>query len=323
MRKKVLLTRPIHDFALRELKKKYRVVVHNGVAPIPARTLKTQIADAYGLVCFPYDSITQDVMDSAKNLKVISAFSVGLDHIDIKYAKERKIRVGYTPNVLTDSTADMAFALLLDVTKRVTEGDRVIRNGRWRQVYGPTDYLGVDLQGKTLGILGMGRIGSTVARRAQAFDVKVAYHNTRRLPRDREHALQVRYRSFDRLIAESDFISIHVPHTEQTDSLFDRNVFARMKDTAFLINTARGKIVNQRDLADALRKGVIAGAGLDVFEDEPIGHKGNPLAKLDNVVLAPHIGSATKETRDKMAQIVIRNLKLGLDAKKPVYSAGY
>ena len=323
MRKKVLLTRPIHDFALRELKKKYRVVVHNGIAPIPARTLKTQIADAYGLVCFPYDSITQDVMDSAKNLKVISAFSVGLDHIDIKYAKERKIRVGYTPNVLTDSTADMAFALLLDVTKRVTEGDRIIRNGRWRQVYGPTDHLGVDLQGKTLGILGLGRIGSTVARRAQAFDVKVAYHNTRRLSRDREQALQVRYRSFDRLIAESDFISIHVPHTEQTDSLFDRNVFARMKDTAFLINTARGKIVNQRDLADALRKGVIAGAGLDVFEDEPIGQKGNPLAKLDNVVLAPHIGSATKETRAKMAQIAIRNLKLGLDAKKPVYSAGY
>ena len=323
MRKKVLLTRPIHDFALRELKKKYRVVVHSGVAPIPARTLKTQIADVDGLVCFPYDYITQDVMNSAKNLKVISAFSVGLDHIDIKYAKERRIRVGYTPNVLTDSTADMAFALLLDVTKRISESDRIIRNGRWRQVYGPTDHLGVDLQGKTLGILGLGRIGSTVARRAQAFDVKVAYHNTRRLPRDREQALQVRYRSFDRLIAESDFISIHVPHTEQTDSMFDRDIFARMKDTAFLINTARGKIVNQRDLVDALRKGVIAGAGLDVFEDEPIGHKGNPLAKLDNVVLAPHIGSATKETRAKMAQIVIRNLKLGLDAKKPVYSAGY
>ena len=279
MRKKVLLTRPIHDFALRELKKKYRVVVHNGVAPIPARTLKTQIADVDGLVCFPYDSITQDVMDSAKNLKVISAFSVGLDHIDIKYAKERRIRVGYTPNVLTDSTADMAFALLLDVTKRISEGDRVVRNGRWRQVYGPTDHLGVDLQGKTLGILGLGRIGSTVARRAQAFDVKVAYHNTRRLSRDREQALQVRYRSFDRLIAESDFISIHVPHTEQTDSLFDRDVFARMKDTAFLINTARGKIVNQRDLADALRKGVIAGAGLDVFEDEAYRTEGQPACK--------------------------------------------
>ncbi|RMW39298.1 MAG: D-glycerate dehydrogenase [Nitrosopumilus sp.] len=322
MRKKVFLTRTLHDFALKELRKKYQIEVHKGKIPIPQSKLRSKIKDIDGLICFPYDIINKETIELAKNLRVISTYSVGFDHIDTKYAKEKKIRVGYTPEVLTDATADLAFLLLLDSLRRVSEGDRIIRDGKWKVVYGAHDYVGVDLQGKTLGILGLGRIGQTLAKRAKAFDMKIIYHNRNRISKTKEKSLGTKYVSFEKLISQSDVISIHVPHTKETDKMFNMKVFKKMKDTVFLINTSRGKVVNEKDLVVALKKKIIAGAGLDVFEQEPIG-KGHPLTKLQNVVLAPHIGSSTKETRSKMAEITVKNLNLGMNGKKPIYSVGY
>lgn len=322
MKEKVYLTRTLHDFALKELKKRYQIEIHSGKIPMPKTKLRSKIKEAEGLICFPYDKIDKEVIDSAKNLKVISTYSVGFDHIDTEHAKRKKIRVGYTPEVLTDATADLAFSLLLDISRRLSEGDRIIRDGRWKEIYGAYDYVGVDLQGKTIGILGLGRIGSTLAKRAKAFDMKIIYHNRKRVSKTREKASNAKYVSFEKLISQSDFISIHVPHTKDTDQLFDMRVFKKMKKTAFLINTSRGKVINEKDLVSALKKKIISGAGLDVFEAEPINKK-HPFVKLPNIVLAPHIGSSTKETRSKMAELTVKNLELGMKGKKPIYSVGY
>ena len=321
-KKRVFLTRTLHEFALKELRKKYQIEIHSGKIPIPKNVLKNKIKTIDGLICFPYDKIDKKMMDLAPNLKVISTYSVGFDHIDISHAIKKKIRVGYTPEVLTDATADLAFTLILDVMRRVSEGDKIIRSGKWRQIYGAYDYVGIDLQGKTLGILGLGRIGSTLAKRVKAFDMKIIYHNRKRVSKSKEKALGIKYVSQEKLFTQSDIISIHVPHTEQTDALFDSKVFKKMKKSAFLINTARGKIIKEKDLVSALKKKTIAGAGLDVFESEPIG-KNHPLTKISNVVLAPHIGSSTKETREQMARVTVKNLNLGLSGKKPIYSVGY
>lgn len=318
----MFLTRTLHDFALKELRKKYQIEVHSGKIPIPQTKLRSKIKDIDGLICFPYDNINKEIIEEGKNLKVISTYSVGFDHIDIKYSKKMKIRVGYTPKVLTDSTADMAFSLLLDIARRTTEGDRIIREGKWREIYAPFDYVGVDLQGKTIGILGLGRIGSTLAKRAKAFEMNIIYHNRKQVAKSKERSLCVRYVSFEKLVTESDFISIHVPHTKETDKLFNMKIFKKMKKSSFLINTSRGKVVNERDLIIALKKRIISGAGLDVFEKEPI-KKNHPLVKLPNIILAPHIGSSTKETRIKMVEIAIKNLDLGINGKKPMYSVGY
>ena len=322
MKKKVFLTRTLHDFALKELKKRYQIEIHSGKIPISQTKLRIKIKEIDGLICFPYDEINKATMDLAKNLKVISTYSVGFDHIDIKYAKKKKIRVGYTPEVLTDATADLAFSLLLDILRRVSEGDRITRGGKWKVIYGAYDYVGLDLQGKTLGILGLGRIGKALAKRAKAFDMKLTYYSRKRVSKTREKTLGIKYVSFEKLIAQSDIISIHVPHTKETDHMFDMKIFRKMKKSAFLINTSRGKIVNEKDLVTALKKKMIAGAGLDVFETEPISKK-HPLVKLQNVVLAPHIGSSTKETRTQMAEITVKNLNLGMNEKKPIYSVGY
>ena len=321
-KKRVFLTRTLHDFALKELKKKYQIEIHTGKIPIPQNILKNKIKTIDGLICFPYDKIDDKIIDLSTNLKVISTFSVGFDHIDINHAKKKKIRVGYTPKVLTDATADLAFALMIDLVRRVSEGDRIIRKGKWRQIYGAHDYVGMDLQGKTLGILGMGRIGSTLAKRAKAFDMKIIYHNRSHVSKSREKSLGVKYVSLDKLITQSDVISIHVPHTSETDQMFNNKIFKKMKNSSFLINTARGKIVNEKDLGIALKKKIIAGAGLDVFESEPIGNN-HLFTKISNIVLAPHIGSSSRETREEMARITVKNLNLGINGKKPIYSVGY
>lgn len=321
-KKRVFLTRTLHDFALKELRKKYQIEIHSGKIPISKTKLRTKIEKVEGLICFPYDKIDSDLIDIAKNLKVISTYSVGFDHIDTQYAKKKKIRVGYTPEILTDATADLAFSLMLDVLRRVSEGDRIVRNGKWRQIYGAYDYVGTDLQGKTLGIFGLGRIGSTLAKRANSFDMKIIYHNRKPVSKNKEKLLGVKYVTLDKLITQSDVISIHVPHTKETNQLFDMKIFKKMKKSAFLINTARGKIVNEKDLIIALNKKIIAGAALDVYESEPISEK-HPLTKIQNVVLAPHIGSSTKETRAKMAEITVKNLNLGINGKNPIYSVGY
>jgi glyoxylate reductase len=286
---------------------------------MPKKILKEKIKNVDGLVCFPYDVIDKEVLDAARNLKVISTYSVGYDHIDVITAKQRRIRIGYTPEVLTNATADLTFALILDLMRRVSEGDRLIRAGKWQVIFGAHDYVGTDLEEKILGILGMGRIGQAVAKRAHSFGMRVIYHSRRRLPPSLEKKLHAKYVSFDHLVRNSDVLSIHVPHGKKTDRLINLGILKKMKRSAFLINTARGKIINESDLTKALKTKLIAGAALDVFEREPIG-KQHSLTMMENVVLAPHVGSSTVETRMKMAEIAVKNLIFGLQGKKMAYS---
>jgi glyoxylate reductase len=318
----ILLTRRLQDSALKDLERKFHVDIHSGKFPIPKKTLIKKIGDKTGIICMPYDIIDKEVIDSAKDLKVISTYSVGYEHIDIEYAKEKKIRVGFTPDVLTEATADLAFTLMLDLLRRVTEGDRLIRGGRWKQVLGPDSNLGIDIEGKTVGILGLGRIGKSFAKRAKAFGMNICYHNRNRLNRTDEKDMSVKYVTLDELFSKSDVITIHVPYTKQTHEMINSKLLKKMKKESFLVNTARGKIINESDLVKSLKRKEIAGAALDVFYTEPLQNN-SPLIKLDNVVLVPHIGSATKETRAEMAKIAIQNLELGIKNKKPKYSVGY
>ncbi|HJU13818.1 MAG TPA: D-glycerate dehydrogenase [Candidatus Nitrosotalea sp.] len=315
---KILLTRRLHDFAIKELKKRYDVEVHTGSIPMPKKQIIKRIRDKDGLICYPYDRIDADIISAGKKLRAISTFSVGYDHIDTKAASRRGIVVSYTPEVLTAATADLTIALMLDIFRRVGEGDALIRNGRWVTILGPYEFLGSDLSGKTLGIFGMGRIGQAVAKRARAFDMKIVYHGRRRMPPGRERSLKARHVSLEELFRRSDVVSIHAPHTPQTHEIVNLKLLKKMKKTAFLVNTARGRIINEKDLADALKKRIIAGAALDVFQSEPIGPD-NPLARLCNVVITPHIGSATEETRRKMAEIAVKNLVLSLSGRKPIF----
>ena len=313
MKKKILLTRKLHDFALMKLRKKYDVTIHSGKIPMPKNTLISKIRNMDGLICFPYDIIDKKVIDSAKNLKTIATYSVGYDHIDISYAKKKKIKIGFTPDVLTDATADLSITLMLDVMRRVTEGDRIIRKGEWKEIYGAYDYVGTEIGGKTLGILGMGRIGTQVAKRAKAFGMNIIFHN-----RHKKTSKIGKYCTLNELLKKSDVFSIHVPYTKQTHELIDLSKIKKMKKTSFIVNTARGKIIKESDLIFALKKKIISGAALDVFKTEPIS-KTNALTKMQNVVLAPHIGSSTDLTRAKMAEITVKNLNLGIVGKNPIY----
>ena len=316
---KVLLTRRLHDFALDKLRKKYEITVHSGKIPMPKNRLLSLIKDKDGLICFPYDSIDKQIINSAKKLKIISTYSVGFDHIDIKYAKKKKIKIGYTPDVLTNATAELTISLMLDLLRRITEGDRLIRKNNWTEIFGAYDYVGRDVSGKTIGILGMGRIGKSVAMKALGLGMNVIYHNRKPMSKKMEISLKSKYVSLNNLFKKSDVLTIHIPYSKETHHLVDSSLLSKMKKTSFLINTSRGKIVNENNLIMYLQQNKIQGAGLDVFEKEPINKK-NKLTKLENTVLAPHIGSSTDETRYEMTEIAVKNLILGLNDKKLVYS---
>jgi len=315
----VLVTRRLHRSALEELKRKCNVHLHSGKIPIPKKILMNKIRDMDGLICHPYDTIDKQVINNAKNLKVISTFSVGFDHIDIKIAKSQKIKIGYTPEVLTNATAELTIGLILDSLRRISEGDRIIRDKKWKQIFGAYDYTGTEVSGKTIGIIGMGRIGREVAKKANGLGMNVIYHNRKPVSKSLEKVLKAKYVSESRLYKNSDIISLHVPYNRDTHHLMNSRIFKKMKKTSFLINTSRGKIVNEKQLVTALKTKQIQGAGMDVYELEPI-KKDNPLLKLENVVLSPHVGSSTKETRQKMSDITARNLILGLEGKKLLYS---
>jgi len=316
---KVFLTRTLHDFAIKELKKHFKIEIYNGPFPMSKKKLLSKIKDFDGLICFPYDTIDKEVINAGTKLKTISAFSVGYDQIDTKHAKERKIKIGYTPNVLTVATADLTIALILDVLRRVTEGDRLIRRGDWKEVFGADTYVGDEINGKTLGILGLGRIGSEVAKKAKIFGMNVIYHNRNRLTPGQEKGLKARFVPLNELFSKSDIVSIHIPYSSKTHELVDISLIKKMKKSAYIVNTSRGKIIKEKDLILALKRNIIAGAALDVFYHEPIG-KNNPLAKMQNVVVTPHIGSSSVVTRAKMAEITVENLKRGLSGKKLIYS---
>ena len=286
---------------------------------MPKKILMNKIRNVEGLVCHPYDIIDKDVIQAAKNLRIISTFSVGFDHIDIDFAKSRGIKIGYTPEVLTNATAELTISLILDVMRRVTEGDRLIRNKKWRQVFGANDYTGLEVSGKTIGILGMGRIGKEVAVKANGLGMKVVYTSRRPIARNLEKKLKIKYLSENKLFENSDVVSLHIPYSKDTHHKIDSKVFKKMRDSSFLINTARGKIVNEKHLITALKTKQIRGAGIDVYELEPVEIK-NQLLKLENVVLSPHIGSSTEETRYKMSEMTMKNLILGLGREKLLYS---
>ena len=285
---------------------------------MPKKLLLSRIRDKDGLICYPYDVVDAEVIQAGTKLHAISTFSVGYDHIDVKAAARRGIAIGYTPEVLTRATADLTIALMLALFRRIPEGNDIVRKNKWKVIFGPYEFLGTDLYHKTLGIFGMGRIGKAVAKRAYGFEMKILYHSRSRLGVSEERKLGAKYVSLDELFRKSDVISIHSPYTIQTHGIVNLKLLKKMKKTAFLINTARGKIVNEKDLIHALKKGIIAGAGLDVFWTEPISGR-HPFARMKNVVITPHSGSSTVETRAEMAEITIKNLVLALSGKKPIY----
>ncbi len=268
-----------------------------------------------GVLVLLTEKIDREFLDNVRDLKVVSTYSVGLDHIDVRYATKRGIMVVNTPDVLTETTADFAFALMLAASRRVAEGDRFIRAGLWNKPWSPYLLLGSDVHGSTLGIVGLGRIGKAMARRALGFGMNVIYFD--RKGRDIElEGLKIRYVGFDDLLSTSDIISVHLPLNEETHHRFGEREFSLMKKSAVFVNAARGGIVDTRALYSALNKGQIFSAGLDVFEEEPID-PGNPLLRLDNVVLAPHLGSASVQARSKMAELAASGLIDALKGRAP------
>lgn len=267
-----------------------------------------------GLLCLLTDQIDQPLMAANPALKVISQMAVGYDNIDIVAATAHKIPVGHTPGVLTAATADLTWALLMAAARRVVEGDRVTRQGLWR-TWEPDFLLGPNVSGATLGIIGLGRIGQAVAKRAQGFDMQILYSQPRRCDPALEAALGVEFVEFDRLLAESDFVTIHTPLTPGTHHLFGDRQFQQMQRSAILINTARGSIVEAEALYRALSQGEIAAAAIDVTEPEPI-LMDSPLLTLENLIITPHIGSASLQTRKQMADMAIANLIAGLQGDR-------
>jgi glyoxylate reductase len=311
---KVLVTARLPEEVLNRIAREHQVHIRTEDVPLEHEKLLELVGDMDGLLCTITDRIDREVLDLSPRLRVIANNGVGFDHIDVEEATRRGIPVSNTPGVLTDSTADLTFALILAAARRVVEGDRMVRAGDFK-FWAPLKFLGVEVAGKTLGIIGMGRIGQAVAKRAAGFDMRAIYWSRTRLKPQLEHELKVSFSSFDDLLRESDFVSLHVPLRPETRHLIGARELAMMKSSAFLINTARGPVVDEQALVAALRSGRIRCAGLDVYEDEPRLSAG--LAELNNAVLLPHMGSATIETRTRMAGMACENLLAGLAGKRP------
>ena len=282
--------------------------------PPPYSVLLEKAKSISGLLCLLTDSIDRQLIETAQSLKVISQMAVGYDNIDVVAATARGIPVGNTPGVLTNATADLTWALLMAAARRIVEAERFVRAGQW-QTWEPTLLLGADLSGSTLGIVGLGRIGQAVARRARGFDMKILYYSRHRRELALEESLGVEYAELETLLSESDFVTLHTSLSAETFHLISDRQFQLMKTSAILINTARGSIVDPQALYQALSTKKISGAALDVTEPEPIPMD-SPLLKLDNVIITPHIGSASYQTRAKMAQMAVNNLIAGLNAQQ-------
>ena len=315
MKPKVYMTRMIPERGLNKIKEGFDVEIWPEEAPPPKDVIIEKVRDKDALVSLLTDPIDAEVMDAAPNLKIIAQYAVGYDNIDVKAATERGIVVTNTPGVLTETVADFTMALLLSAARRVVEADKYVRAGKWKVGWHPLMMLGQDVYGRTLGIVGLGRIGSAVAKRAKGFDMKIIYYDVIRR-KDLEEKLGIEYRELDDLLREADFVSLHVPLTEGTYHLIGERELKLMKPTAILINTARGKVVDQEALIKALKEGWIFAAACDVFEQEPTPVT-NPLLKLDNFIATPHIASASIETRSRMAEIVAENLIAFFEGRKP------
>jgi glyoxylate reductase len=311
---KVLITARLPEEVVAAIRKEHHVVMSPKDSPMPREELLEKIADKDGVITMLTDKVNRELFDKAPNLKMVANFAVGFDNIDIPMATQRGIRVSNTPGVLADATADLAFALLLAVARRIVEGDKRVRSGEFKYL-APLLFLGTEVTGKTLGIVGLGGIGAAVARRARGFDMKILYQKRSRISELEEKALGIKYADLKTLLQQSDFVSLHCPLTPETRHLIGKDEFGLMKPTAILINAARGPVVDEAALVEALKSGQISGAGLDVYENEPALAPG--LADLPNVVLVPHVGSGTLETRTKMAEMAARNLMAGLRGERP------
>ena len=309
---KIFITRRLPEEGLRLLKE-HELEIYEGDAPPSKEEIIEGVKDKDVLICLLTDKIDAEVMDSAPNLKIIANYAVGIDNIDVEEATKRGILVTNTPGVLTETVADLAWALLMAIARRIVEGDKFMREGKFKG-WAPLLMLGSDVYGKTIGIIGAGRIGSAVARRAKGFNMRILYYSRKRNEKLEEEC-NAKYVDLETLLKEADFVSLHTPLTEETYHMIGEKGLKMMKPTAYLINTARGKCVDENALVKALKEGWIKGAALDVFENEPAIHP--ELKKLDNVVLTPHIGSASYETRSKMAVMVAKNVIAALEGKLP------
>jgi len=312
---KVYVTRDMPERGLRVIKEKFDAEVWPEYAPPPKKVIIEKAAKVDALATLLSDKIDAEVFDAAPKLRIVAQMAVGFDNIDLAEATKRGIYVTNTPGVLTETTADFAWTLLMAVARRVVEGDKYVRTGQWKVGWHPMMLQGRDIYGATLGIVGLGRIGCAIAKRAKGFDMKVLYNDVIRRP-DFEKEYGIEYVDVDYLFKNSDFITVNVPLMKETHHLVNEKKLKMMKKTAYIINNARGPVVDEKALYKALEEGWMAGAGLDVFEQEPTPID-NPLLKLDNVVVAPHISSASYETRSKMAEMTAENLVAFFEGKTP------
>ncbi|WP_020618683.1 2-hydroxyacid dehydrogenase [Paenibacillus daejeonensis] len=311
---KVLVTRRLPEQVMAYLNERAEVTCPQENRGLTREELLTAIQGKDALLCLLTDKIDEEVMDANPYLKVIANYAVGYNNIDIEAATARGITVTNTPDVLTAATADMAWALLMAISRRVVEGDALVRSGAWKG-WEPLQLIGGDVTGATLGLVGLGRIGRAMMRRAQGFDMDIVYWNRTRLPQEEETELGIRYASLEEVLKSADYLSIHVAYTEETHHLIGERELRMMKPEAYLINTARGAHIDEQALVRALQEQWIAGAGLDVYEREPELTEG--LQGLDNVVLAPHLGSATLQTREKMGMMASRSILAVINEERP------
>ncbi len=311
---KVYVTRELPERGLKVIRDHFDAEVWPQYAPPPKEVIIQKVKSVDALAPLLSDKIDAEVFDAAPKLKIVAQMAVGFDNIDVNEATRRGIYVTNTPGVLTETTADFAWALLMAVGRRVVEATKYVRTGQWKVGWHPSMLSGRDIYGATIGIVGAGRIGSAVAKRAVGFNMNIIFYDV--IPRPELEQLGAIRVDLDELLKESDFISVHVPLMKATYHLINEERLKLMKKTAYIINNSRGPVVDEKALYNALKEGWIAGAALDVFEQEPTPVS-NPLLKLENVVVAPHISSASHETRSRMAEMVAENLVAFFDGRKP------
>ena len=308
----VTVTNVFPQVALDKLSSEYDLKINR--TSLTKEELKQKVSGSDAVISYLTDRIDQDIIDRGTKLKIIANYGAGFNNIDVTYASERGIWVTNTPNVLHETTADLTWAMILGAARRIVSADRYTREGKF-QGWGAKLFLGGDVHEKTLGIIGLGEIGRSVARRAIGFNMRTLYYQRNRLPKEEEKKLNAEHVTFEQILRESDFLTLHVPLTEETEYMIGNDEIALMKKTAYLIHTARGKIIDDYALVAALREGRLAGAALDVYEAEPELTEG--MRELDNLMILPHIGSASFETRDKMALLVADNVLDALEGKTP------
>ena len=314
MRPKVLISQKIFDEAVAVVKENFEVEENKTDTPLPTNVLIQKLQDKVGAIILLTDQIDDNVLSQCHDLKIICNVAVGYNNINIEACTRRRIMVTNTPGVLDDTTADFTWTLLLATARRVVEADQYLRSLKWKR-WGLMDFLGYDIHHKVLGICGLGRIGQRVARRAKGFDMKILYTDVSQIPLSIEEDLGARFVDKKTLLAESDFVTLHVPLFPETTHYISTAEFSLMKPTSILINASRGPVVDEKALVQALKERIIAGAGLDVYEKEPEVEP--DLIQMKNVVLAPHIASASYETRLRMATMAAKNLVAGLKGKRP------